>query len=361
MPQYSFRIEDFQLGASLGQGTVGEIFAANEISTGRQVALKILLPSVSQDRLVRSRFEREIGILEKLRHPNIVEVYGGGEVGGRLFYAMELVNAGTVKDLLIRFGTLPWTEVATITRQVCSALQYAHNHGIIHRDLKPANLFLTREGHVKLGDFGIARDTRANDITDQGLTVGTHAYMSPEQITADAQISGKTDLYALGCVMFEMLVGRPPFQGTNFAQLFEQHLRSPAPRVRDFSTDIPQRMDDVIHELLQKSPEARPFNARHVQGIMFELLESTHAKGGAGHGISEGVLDAKVPPEPDTCRVDLGADATVDVGQSLLSRRLTAGTESPPSSWAAVMTLAAIGLAIVVLSALLQSWKTMTP
>jgi eukaryotic-like serine/threonine-protein kinase len=354
MPQYSFRIEDFQLGASLGQGTVGEIFAATEISTGRQVALKILLPNVSQDRLVRSRFEREIGILEKLRHPNIIEVYGGGEVGGRLFYAMELVNAGTVKDLLIRFGTLPWTEVATITRQVCSALQYAHNHGIIHRDLKPANLFLTREGHVKLGDFGIARDMQSSDITEQGLTVGTHAYMSPEQITADSQISGKTDLYALGCLMFEMLIGRPPFQGANFAQLFEQHLRTPAPRVSDLTEGVPDQMDTVIHQLLQKSPEARPFNARHVQGIMYELLESAQLKDASGEQKVERVSSVATELPSETCRIDVGADSTIDVGQSLLSKRLNAGTTAAPSSWTAVMTLAAIGLIIVVLGVLLQ-------
>jgi len=358
MLHYSFRIKDFQLGVSLGLGTVGEIFAATEISTGRQVALKILLPAVSQDRLIRTRFEREIGILEKLRHPNIVEVYGGGEVDGRLFYAMELVNAGTVKDLLLRFNTLPWTEVATISKQVCSALQYAHNHGIIHRDLKPANLFLTREGHVKLGDFGIARDMRSNDITDQGLTVGTHAYMSPEQITADARISGKTDLYALGCVMFEMLVGRPPFQGTNFAQLFEQHLRSPAPRVRDLAYEVPTRMDETIHQLLQKSPDDRPFNARHVQGIMFELLDSPQAKEMVGKRKWEVAAETEPTLPSETCSIDVGADETIDVGQSLLSKRLTAGTQAPPRSWQALFTLAAIGLAIVVLSVLLQSWKT---
>ena len=353
----SFEIEDFQLGASLGQGTVGEIFSATELSTGRAVAIKMLLTSVSQDRLIRSRFEREIVILENLRHPNIVEVLGGGEVGGRLFYAMELVDAGTVKDLLVRFNMLPWSEVATIAKQVCSALQYAHNHGIIHRDLKPANLFLTRQGYVKLGDFGIARDLRANELTDHGLTVGTHAYMSPEQITADSRISGKTDLYALGCVLFEMLVGRPPFQGVNFAQLFEQHLRSPAPRVRDFVPNIPDRMDDVIASLLKKSPDDRPFNARHVQGIMLEMLDSHQAEIAGEHSPSQAFDDLKKIEEISSCRIDLGADQAVDAGQKMLSKRLSFGSEHRPGSWRAVLALAVIGIAIIVLSLIVQNCK----
>jgi serine/threonine protein kinase len=270
---------------------------------------------------------------------------------------MELVDAGTVKDLLVRYNMLPWSEVATIAKQVCSALQYAHNHGIIHRDLKPANLFLTRQGYVKLGDFGIARDLRSNDLTDQGLTVGTHAYMSPEQITADARISGKTDLYALGCVLFEMLVGRPPFQGVNFAQLFEQHLRSPAPRVRDFVPNIPDRLDDVIASLLQKSPDDRPFNARHVQGIMLELLDTAQAAIVVDRSQSPMPEERNMVDEKSTCRIDLGADQAVDAGQELLSKRLSFGSERRPSSWRAVLALAVIGIAIIVFSLIAQNWK----
>ena len=211
-----------ELGRPLGVGTVGEVYAGKLKSGGQEVAVKILLHGVSQDALVRARFEREMLILEKLNHPNIIRYFGGGDHAGRLFYAMEMVSGGTVKDLLERFQRLSWREVASIARQVCSALQHAHNHGIIHRDLKPGNLFLDHEGHIKLGDFGIARDTHSADLTHQGLTVGTHAYMSPEQIVGAENISGKADLYSLGCVLFELLTGQKPFTGTNFADNFDK-------------------------------------------------------------------------------------------------------------------------------------------
>lgn len=354
------RIEDFELGRSLGTGAVGEIYSAKQLSTGKTVALKILQTGVSQDRMIRSRFEREIGILEKLRHPNIIEVYGGGDMNGQLFYAMEYVDAGSVKELLVQYGTLPWKEVATIARQVCSALQYAHNHGIIHRDLKPANLFLTKDGNVKLGDFGIARDTRSSDLTDHGLTVGTHAYMSPEQITADARISGKADLYALGCVLFEMLSGHPPFQGVNFAQLFEQHLRQPAPHIRDFVPDVPKGMDEIIDQCLRKSPEERPFNARQVQGVMISLVEVVSP---LPNPTEVAQFDSTVPladktkSPPNTCSLDVGADHTVDSGQEQLSKRLRAGEHVTEVTWKAMLVLIGLGSIIVLLAILVLNWN----
>ena len=335
MLKLKLRIEDYELGVCLGQGSVGEIFSATEKSSEKQVAIKILMLAVSQDTIIRSRFEREIVILERLRHRNIVEVYGGGITGGRVFYAMEYVDAGSVKELLVKYGKLPWDEVASIARQVCSALQYAHNHGIVHRDLKPANLFLMRDGSVKLGDFGIARDMRASDLTQQGLTVGTHAYMSPEQINADSQIDGKADLYSLGCVLFELLVGHPPFQAANFAQLFEQQLRKPAPRVKSFVPEVPQAMDDIIDQLLAKAPEDRPFNARAVQGIMISILDEAEAAATlalADSQIAAGKVKADASiAKAETCRVDVvsnfgadvGAHEVTDVGQKQLSRRLS--------------------------------------
>jgi serine/threonine protein kinase len=350
MLKLKLRIEEYELGVCLGQGSVGEIFSATEKISEKQVAIKILLLAVSQDPIIRSRFEREIVILERLRHRNIVEVYGGGITSGRVFYVMEYVDAGSVKELLVKYGKLPWTEVASIARQVCSALQYAHNHGIVHRDLKPANLFLMRDGSVKLGDFGIARDMRASDLTQQGLTVGTHAYMSPEQINADSQIDGKADLYSLGCVLFELLVGHPPFQAANFAQLFEQQLRKPAPRVKSFVPEVPQAMDDIIDQLLAKAPEDRPFNARAVQGTMISILDEAQAAASLALADSQ-IADGKVKVDAsiaaaETCRIDVGGDVgaheATDVGQKQLSRRLAKNLEQKRSTAMVIMIIAAI-------------------
>ncbi len=272
------QIDDYDVGEVIGVGTVGTIYSAIQRSTGDRVAIKKLHPGICQDPLIRARFEREAIIMERLHHPNIVRTYGGGNDNGQLFYVMELVDGGTVKNLLQTKGAFRWQIVVEIARQVCSALQFAHNHGVIHRDLKPGNLFLTREAEVKLGDFGIARDLRGADITSSGMTVGTHAYMAPEQITGDTSISGKADLYSLGCCLFEMLVGRTPFQGDNFAQLFEQHLRAEPPHVRDYVPNCPEDLDAIICRLLAKNPEDRPFNARQVQAVMLQLDDTRRAE-----------------------------------------------------------------------------------
>ena len=269
----SDQLTDFELGEVLGVGTVGTISLARNKESGELVALKKLHARVSQNTLIRARFRREMTILERLRHPNIINYLGGGRDDQSLFYVMEVVHGGTVADLLNQGGPLPWMAVVEITRQICSALQCAHNHGIVHRDLKPSNLFLTRDGVIKLGDFGIARDLTAGDLTGSGVTVGTHAYMAPEQITGDRSVDGKVDLYALGCCMFEMLTARKVFLGDDYARLFDQHLKSPPPSVRDFA-DCPEAMDQVIRELLAKSAEDRPFNARQVQGVMLEIARS---------------------------------------------------------------------------------------
>jgi serine/threonine protein kinase len=303
------KLDDFQLGSVLGVGTVGTIYAGEDRRTGNKVAIKLLHPAVCQDELIRARFRREMSILERLRHPNIIRYYGGGERDGQLFFAMELIDGGSVKDLLEQHGSLPWPEVAAIAAQVCSALQCAHNNGIIHRDIKPANLFLTRNGQVKLGDFGIARDTHTADLTSDRMTVGTHAYMPPEQITGELPLSGKADLYALGCVMFELLTGEKPFQGANFAQLFDQHLRQPPPYAQSLVPDCPKELSDTIAQLLAKSPDDRPFNARRVQADMMRLLERYQLP------VSEASLH-------DRNQRDVGAANAVEIGREVLSRRV---------------------------------------
>jgi len=277
----SNQLSDYELGDILGVGTVGTIYLATEKASGRTVALKRLHQRVSQNTLIRARFKREMTILERLRHPNIVAYLGGGRVDDdqSLFYVMEVVSGGTVDDLLTSGGPLRWPAVVEVTRQVCSALQCAHNIGIVHRDLKPSNLFLTPDGEVKLGDFGIARDLTTRDLTTGGITVGTHAYMAPEQITGDQSVSGKADLYALGCCMFEMLTGRKVFLGENYAQLFDQHLKEKPPSVRKL-VDCPESVERTIFQLLEKSPERRPFNARQVQALMLETARDYSAQHG---------------------------------------------------------------------------------
>ena len=267
----------FHLGDQIGAGTVGVVYRATSPDLDFPVALKLLNPNVMGDENIVNRFQREIVVMERLNHPNIVRNYGGGQLDGQLFYAMQLLEHGSLKDRLSR-GPIPWPQAAAYGVQIASALQHAHNHGIVHRDLKPSNLFFDSEGNLVLGDFGIARDLTASaDITAQGITVGTYAYMSPEQITADTHISGAADIYSLGCVLFEMLTGRHPYQGANFAQIWEQHMHKPAPSVIEANQkgpggECPEWLDQLVQQLMAKSASERPFNARAVQGVLRENL-----------------------------------------------------------------------------------------
>ncbi|HBE67691.1 MAG TPA: serine/threonine protein kinase [Planctomycetaceae bacterium] len=327
-------IDDVELGAELGTGTVGQVFRGRLKQSDTPVAVKFLQRAISDDELVRARFEREMSILERLEHPHIIHYYGGGRHDNQLFYAMEIVDRGNVQDLLDKFGSLGWREVASIARQICSALQHAHNHGIIHRDLKPSNIFITSDAVAKLGDFGIARDTHAADITSHGLTVGTHAYMSPEQIRGDASVTGQADLYSLGCVLFEMLAGQRAFPGTNFANLFEQHLFKEPPRIREYCPDLPAAMIEVVDSLLEKDPADRPFNARAVQAVMLRLIDE-HA------GASD-------PSSSD----DVAAGEVVDPGLVTLKLKL----QPPPmhqANWPILAVVGALAMIIIVVAALM--------
>ena len=264
--------DEFELGDVIGTGTVGTIYRAVENLTDEIRAVKVLQHGVSQDKNIVSRFEREMLILSKLNHPNIVSYYGGGRTeDGRLFYVMELIEGGTLKQLLHTHHRLSWHEAINYGIQICSALQHAHNHGVIHRDLKPANLFLTYEGQLKLGDFGIALDTGESDLTASGMTVGSWLYMSPEQIRGDDIITGQADLYSLGCLFYEMLTGNPPFQGSTFPVIFEQHLKETPTPIYMNAPETPKLLQEVVLQQLSKTPQDRPFNARAIQGIMSEL------------------------------------------------------------------------------------------
>ena len=272
------RLGPFTLGRRVGVGGMGVVYAAlyqdpkKPDAAGRPVAVKVLTPGLVTDPKVRRRFGREMDIFKKLRHPKIVRYFGGGTSGGTLFYAMELMPGGSVEDRLRKDGPVDWRRAADIAAQVAEGLHHAHERGITHRDLKPANLFFDEAGGVKLGDFGIARDGNATALTAAGRTVGTYAYMAPEQISAAREVGPKTDLYALGCVLHELLTGEPPFRADNPATLLHAHLSTEPPRVR--GVDCPVWLADLTQSLLAKKEADRPFDALAVHTMLTEEAEA---------------------------------------------------------------------------------------
>ena len=267
------KIGPFQIESKLGVGGMGIVYRATYLKTGKIVALKALAPELCADLKVAKRFEREMDILKKLEHPNIIRYYGGVSTPNQQFYALEIITGGSLDVLLRKKGRFTWRQTVDYAMQVAKALEHAHNAGIVHRDLKPGNLLITKQGVIKLTDFGIARDSQATQLTQAGKTVGTLAYMAPEQITGKSPITRRTDLYALGCVMFQMLAGRTPFESSTQPELLFKHIEEEPPSVREFNSDCPRYLEVLIADLMEKEPDDRPFDALAVQVRLEEVLK----------------------------------------------------------------------------------------
>ncbi|HUG91648.1 MAG TPA: protein kinase [Planctomycetaceae bacterium] len=249
----------FELLEKIGEGGMGVVYRARYVPKDRVLAVK-MLSSEGVNGVFLARFERELDILKALRHPNIVHCFGGVCEDKQRFYAMELVDGGTLDQMLRERGKLPWDQTVEYALQMCAALSCAHQHGVIHRDVKPGNFLVTGDGRLKLSDFGLATVLASQRITAADKTMGTYLYMAPEQIRG-AEMSARTDLYALGCVLFEMISGRPLFDGQSPAAILHRHLKEPPPRVSTFASDCPPDLERLILELLEKDPERRPESA----------------------------------------------------------------------------------------------------
>lgn len=263
----------FELIEKIGEGAMGTVYRARYLGNDRMVAVKLLPAELADDPILAARFERELDVLKQLHHPNIVHCFGGTCESKQRFYAMELVDGGTLADLLAKKGRLPWAFVVDYALQMCDALQYAHERGVIHRDVKPGNFLLTKSGQIKLSDFGVALITTPQRLTAAGWTVGTIHYMAPEQIRGKSGLTGRADLYALGCVLYEMLTGRAPFSGENAAAIIQQHLSGPVPHAAAVVLDCPLKLDELTCKLMHKDPEQRPASAAEVRWRLEEILQ----------------------------------------------------------------------------------------
>jgi serine/threonine protein kinase len=254
----------YRIDRPLGTGGMAEVFVATDLRLGRTVALKRIPAAAVPDATARARLAREARALARVNHPNVVTVFDTVQDDGRPFLVMELVGGASLRDVLDAETSLRPARAVTIASEIASGLAAAHAQGIVHRDLKPSNIFLTPSGTVKIGDFGIARLMTDAALTRTGEVFGSPPYVAPEQLTG-APVDARADLYTLGCVLFEMLSGRPPFIGEDPVSLSYQHVHTQPVRVDGVAPGVPRELADLVHRLLAKDPEDRPSNADEVR------------------------------------------------------------------------------------------------
>ena len=248
---------NYQVERSIGQGGFAAVYLVRDLTLKRPLAVKVLSPDLLLSPTARERFRREAETIAQLSHPHIVPLHFIGDAQDVVYLAMAFVDGESLADRIQREGRLSVDESARIMREVASALDLAHRRGVIHRDIKPHNVLLEREtGRSLVTDFGIARTAENASLTASGMVVGTPTYMSPEQVTGGV-VDHRADLYALGCVGYEMLVGRPPFSGTTPTEILMKRVAQPAERVERARPDTPPDLAEVVNRCLEQDPEKR--------------------------------------------------------------------------------------------------------
>lgn len=253
----------YTIERELGEGGMATVYLAHDQRHERSVALKVLRAEQSAA-LGPERFEREIKLLARLRHPFVLPLHDSGEAAGSLYFVMPYVEGESLRARLLREGSLVLDDVMPIVRQIADALDYAHGEGVVHRDVKPENILLSRHGHALLADFGIARGAAPDagrtdpvgNVTQAGMAIGTAAYMSPEQALGENDIDGRSDVYSLGCVVYEALTGSPPFIGATPLSVVAQHVGLPAPTLIA-NPALPPSVVRAVARALEKKPADR--------------------------------------------------------------------------------------------------------
>jgi tRNA A-37 threonylcarbamoyl transferase component Bud32/TolB-like protein len=280
----------YTIEREIGSGGMATVYLAEDLKHHRKVAVKVLRPELAAT-LGVERFLREIEIAANLTHPHILPVFDSGEANGSLYYVMPLVEGESLRDRLNREKQLPIDDAVRITSEIADALGYAHDHNVIHRDIKPENVML-ETGHAVIADFGIAKAVSAvgeEQLTSTGIAVGTPSYMSPEQ-AAGEQVDGRSDIYALACVTYEMLSGQPPFAGGNVQSLIQQHMAAPPPDVSILRSTVNPEIAAEIQRAMAKAPADRFTTTRDFAGA----LSGTQQRAG-GRLSWSGLVQRRVP------------------------------------------------------------------
>ena len=355
----------YEVGDLIGRGGMAEVHIGYDTRLGRNVAIKILRADLARDPSFQTRFRREAQAAAGLNHPAIVAVYDTGEdqirteQGGLQavpFIVMEYVEGHTVRDILKGDVAAPIDEAIEITMGVLSALDYAHHAGLVHRDIKPANVMLTPTGAVKVMDFGIARALAdvGQTMTQSQAVVGTAQYLSPEQARGE-NVDARSDLYSTGCLLFELLTGRPPFVGDSPVSVAYQHVREAAPRPSQFASDVPATLDAVVERALQKDRANRYSTAQEFMADLQRVLDPSApttgpnalgsaafgagAAGVAAAGIGGAALGASASQAPSSPYAPYGGPSTPGEGQPETGPTavMPAAVPAGGNSWGSVM------------------------
>ncbi|HEU5171684.1 MAG TPA: protein kinase [Gemmatimonadales bacterium] len=344
----------YQLVRELGHGGMSTVFEARDLRLGRTVAVKLLDRNVT-GQIGVERFLREIAITARLQHPHVLTLIESGKDDGLVYYVMPFVEGESLRERLAREPRLPVPEAVWIAREVADALAYAHAQGVIHRDIKPENILISG-GHALVADFGIARAIEScnacppqQGITAVGLPIGTPTYMSPEQAEGRPDVDGRSDVYSLGCVLFEMLAGRPPFVGRNARSVMTQHVTTPPPSLIELQPQLSPGVAEAVERAIAKEREDR-FQSAKEFGQVLQLLAASavveHATppearaGATGRAVSTPAPAKAVPPAADAERGSrtglwllLGAAlAALALGLSMMLGNRGAGQTRAPAA-----------------------------
>ncbi len=327
----------YRILEQIGRGGMTTVFKAEDLKTGREVALKILSPHVADDARLRSRFAREVRLLQRLRHPNIVPILDFGEVDGYAFIVMPYMPAGTLQDWLRRKPITP-LDAARIMNQVSAALEFAHRKGVVHRDVKPSNILIGEDGTAMLSDFGFAHVHDASISLTGSALIGTPAYMSPEACRGEP-VEARSDQYSLAIVLYQMATGRLPFDADTPMGLVVKQANEPLPSPRLYTPHLPVTIEAVLVKALAKDPSQRFETVaemnRAFQDALAEALDSSGR-------IRRSTEPASVP----TARIP---------------RRALAGSGSAPQPWWVNRLIGVVGAVLTLIIIPVSAWAMFAP
>ncbi|MGC2706960.1 MAG: serine/threonine-protein kinase, partial [Candidatus Acidiferrales bacterium] len=291
----------YEILASAGHGSMGNVYKARDRETGETVALKLLKPEIASDQAMMDRFKNELLFARKITHKNVCRVYEFNRLGVVAYTSMEFVEGESLRSVLNRFGGLPQRKAVDLALQICSGLKEAHAQGIVHRDLKPENVMIDAQGNVKIMDFGIARSMEAGTRLT-GSMVGTPAYMAPEQV-AGKPVDYRTDIYSLGLMLYEMFTGSPAFRADNPVAVALKQMREEPPLPREVEPNVPVSAERIILKCLEKEPERRFQTVADLESALQSPVPMTSSQAPAraavatSHG-SSGLLRTGVAAKP---------------------------------------------------------------